>query len=56
MTAVTVVLFAFRDELRHVGKRTAVFQIFDVHGHHLDVGILFEERQQVVLIDIGFVA
>src|SRR5215472_11967205 len=47
--------FLLRHALRHLGKRSAVFQIFDVHGDDLRVGILLEERQQVVLVNIRLV-
>ena len=44
--------FGLRHALRHLGKRPTVFQIFDVHGDDLRIGILLEERQQVVLVNV----
>ena len=38
------------------GKRPAVLQVLDVHGHNLRVRVLLEKRQQVVLVDVRLVA
>src|SRR4029453_8336874 len=47
--------FLLRHALRYLGKRPAILQIFDVHGDDLRVGILLEERQQVVFVNIRLI-
>src|ERR1700691_4516465 len=44
------------DALRHFGEGAAVLQILEMHGDDLAVRVLLEEGQQVVFVEIGFVA
>ena len=41
----------FQDGLREAGYDVA-FEIFDVHGHHLGMGVFLKERQQIIFIDV----
>ncbi len=44
------------DALRHLGEGAAVLQILAVHGDDMGVVVLLEEGQEIVLVEIGFVA
>jgi hypothetical protein len=46
----------FFHALRNLGKRTSVLQIFAMLRDDGRVVVLLEERQQIVLVDVGLVA